>query len=107
MVRQQLESLDVFLPRLLDDILRNFDIFLCLETVCDKPIPEILLVKAVLAPPDLVTRSGPEARAIGRQDLVDEHHLVRLLIDTKLEFGVCYNDTAISCMFLRLATLSV
>jgi hypothetical protein len=52
------------------------------------------LVVGGLALADLVLVSGPEARAVGSEDLVDEHDLAGL-VEAELELGVGDDDAAL------------
>jgi hypothetical protein len=52
------------------------------------------LVVGRLALADLVLVCGPEARAVGREDFVDEHDLAGL-VEAEFEFGVGNDDAAL------------
>ncbi|ROV95404.1 hypothetical protein VMCG_08478 [Cytospora schulzeri] len=78
--------------RCLPDILGEADALLPLEPLPRKPVPEDLLVKALLVPADLVLVRRPHAARVGRQALVDQHHLARLLVQAELELGVGDQD---------------
>lgn len=60
------------------------------------------LVKAVLSLAQLVLVGGPEARAVGGEDFIHQHDLISLLVESKLELGVCNDDavfgSVVSCL---------
>jgi hypothetical protein len=68
-------------------------------------LEKFYLVVGRLALADLVLVRGPEARAVGREDFVDEHDLARL-VEAKLEFGVGDDDAALFGVLPGLEKLS-
>ena len=92
--RQPVKHIPVLVLGGCTDFVRQFDSILPSQPLLRQPVPHNLLVKAVLVPPGLIRLRVPEARRIGRQDLVSQNHLV-LAIQRKLELGVGDDDAAL------------
>jgi len=60
---------------------------------CGQPVPQVLLVIAILGPSLLVGRFEPETRRVGSKNLVDEYDFVSFCVETELELGVGNYDT--------------
>ena len=81
---EDLVDLDVLGAGLFDDVLGQLDGGLLVELDVLKVVTDNLLVKGVLAVALLVLGSGPEAGAIGGEDLIGQTHLT-LLVEAELE----------------------
>ena len=66
-----------------------------------EPVAKILLVEARLATTGRIAFQRPVARRVGCERLVDEDELVTLVDEPKLEFGVCYDESARCCVLRR------
>ena len=94
--RQLLVGLNVLLGRLLDDVLGKMRRLARTVPVGVQPVAHELLVEARLLAPDLVVVDGPEARTVGRQDLVAQDD--RAIDGTELELRVGDDDAACAGM---------
>lgn len=114
LTRQHLKSLLVLVSSLLDHSLRHLDTILALQTLLGQPITQILLsresvsclhaiisqtcaylVKAVLRLAQLVLVCGPEARAVGSENLVYEDDFIGVDVEAEFELGVCDDDASL------------
>lgn len=55
--------------------------------------PEELFVETILALALLIRCGRPESAAVRCEDLVDQNHLIRLFVETKLKFGISDYDS--------------
>lgn len=92
--REPLEDFLVPITRSPQHILRHLHALFPLEPVLREPVAQELLIEALLVAAGLVLILGPHARRVRRQHLVDEHDLVRLLVQPELELGVGDDDAA-------------
>lgn len=77
---------------------------LALESGVREPVAQMLLVVARLAFADLILVLGPKARAVWREDLVNEDDLLRLWVKAKLELGICDNNATLLSVIAGLQT---
>ncbi|KUI56146.1 hypothetical protein VP1G_03445 [Cytospora mali] len=89
---QPLEDLLILAQSSLPDLLGKAHTLLPLQPLPRKPVPNNLLIKALLVPPNLILIRRPHAARVGRQALVNQHHLARLLIQPKLKLGISNQD---------------
>lgn len=94
--RQQLVRFHVLVMRRLHDLRCHADSLLPLESFFHQPVPDRLLVETRLRAASLVRGLGPEPRAVRREHLIDQHDLIRLLVESKLKLCVCDDDAFLS-----------
>lgn len=88
-----LPGLLILLGGLLHNVFGHTNTILSFQTLTDQPVPQELLIKALLTTTDFVVILGPETGRVGCQDLIGQHDFIGFLINTELEFRVG-NDNA-------------
>ena len=89
-----LPRLLVLLASLLCNLLTHPNTLLALQSLLNKPVTQVLLVKTRLTTAKLVGILGPEPGRIGGQDFVCQHDLVGLQVQSEFELRVCDDDAA-------------
>ena len=87
---QHLISLQVFVNRLLHDIIRQRPVVI---RILFEPVAGELFVKGRLAVSRLISVSRPETGAVRCEHLVAQNDIA-VFVQTEFELGICDNDTA-------------
>jgi hypothetical protein len=87
-----MKSLLILLRRSINNLLRHLHTLLPLQPLLCQPIPQELLIEAILTLANLIRLRRPEPRTIRRQHLIDQDNVIRLLIQPKLKLRVRNDD---------------